>query len=112
MRGAPVSTPRPQRSAPAWTPRRRSAANGQPPRPPATSRSRKLARRDREVTEAAAQEHLAAVRAEAADLERRREIAGAALTRMRQQLGEAIASLGESLHEPGLRLAPGQDAAS
>ncbi|MGY1617255.1 hypothetical protein ACI797_10995 [Geodermatophilus sp. SYSU D00691] len=73
----------------------------------AVARLRRLedtSRRQREAAEAQAAERLAALAAEVAELERRRDTALAGLRRMNQQVNEAVATLATSLPPPGLQL--------
>jgi colicin import membrane protein len=70
------------------------------------------ARARQEAAEAAALERLARVDEEAAELERRREVARTSLIWLCDQLSQAVATTAERLPAPGLRLAPPQQAAS
>jgi cell division septum initiation protein DivIVA len=65
-----------------------------------------------EAAEAAARERLAQVEEEAADLEHQRDLARTSLTRLCDQVSEAVAAVAESLPAPGLRLAAPQQATS
>jgi colicin import membrane protein len=70
------------------------------------------ARAEFEAAQSAAQERLALLAAEVAELEQRRETAQACLLRMSEQVSQTVAMLAESLPAPGLRLAPPHRAAS
>jgi cell division septum initiation protein DivIVA len=76
------------------------------------ARQDEAARAEREAATAAADEHLARVRGEVAELERRQEVVRASLTRMADRLDEALAELADTLPAAGLRLEVPQQAAS
>ncbi|WP_369255059.1 DivIVA domain-containing protein [Geodermatophilus amargosae] len=76
------------------------------------ARQDEAARVEREAASAAADAHLARVRAAVAELERREEAVRSSLARMADRLDEALAELADTLPAAGLRLEVPQQAAS